>query len=184
MRPGRWIVSESERDSQVSLPPLIAIAVAAGAVAAGAFGGMPMALIFLSASALCLTIALVWNSLGRMGQGARLDFEDALELAAPTATEEQKLAVLRALKELEYELSVGKISREDFDVASAEYRAQARQLIAAQDESMKAQIAAAEARVARHLQTSQTDPKSSDEKPSKESTSSSDPPEQSESASA
>ncbi len=144
-------MSEEDQVSRVALVPLIIVGVLISAGVAAAFGGPSLTLIFLAACALCLTIGLVWNSLSRMGEGARLEFEDALELAAPTATEEQKLSVLRALKDLEYELSVGKISKDDFDVASAEYRAQARLLIAAQDESMKAQIDAAEALIDQHL---------------------------------
>ncbi len=151
-------MSEEESTMMVSWPPLIALSIVVGASIAGVVGGAPLVFIFLSASALTLTIALLWSSLGRMGQGARLNFEDALELAAPTATEEQKLAVLRALKDLEYELSVGKISKEDFDAASADYRAQARRLIAAQDESMKEQLEAAEALVSQHLSDSDPEP--------------------------
>lgn len=125
--------------------------VAAGAGAAAWWGGPTQLLIFLAASALCLAIFLMWTSLERMGESDHLGFEDALEWAAPSATEEQKLAVLRALKDLEYELTVGKINREDFDLASNEYRAQARRLIAAQDDSMRAQLKAAEDRVQRFL---------------------------------
>jgi hypothetical protein len=147
--------------------PLTALAIGVIATLAGIVGGAPLVLIFLAAVALSLTIALIWSSLSRLGEGAVLGFEDALELAAPTATEEQKLAVLRALKDLDYELSVGKISKEDFDQASSEYRAQARLLIAAQDESMKSQLKAAEARVAEHLRThsqlTSPDDKSSEE---------------------
>jgi hypothetical protein len=144
-------MSDEEGRPLISVGPAITLGVLILAGVAGALGGPPLVLIFLSACTLSLTIFLVWNSLAKMGDGARLEFEDALELAAPTATEEQKLSVLRALKDLEYELSVGKISKEDFDVASSEYRAEARKLIAAQDESMKAQIEAAETVISKHL---------------------------------
>lgn len=120
---------------------------------AGWLGGPSIVLIFLAAVALCTSIALMWSSLERMGEKASLDFEDALGVAVPSATEEQKLAVLRALKDLEYELTVGKISRQDFDLASSDYRDQARRLIAAQDESMHDQLAKAEERVLAFLQT-------------------------------
>lgn len=135
----------------VSVPWLIFAGVVVGACAAGMVGGPSLVLIFLSACCLSLTIGLVWNSLTKIGAKQTLEFEDALELAAPSATEEQKLAVLRALKDLDYELSVGKISRPDFDQASAEYRAQARLLISTLDESMKAQLKIVEERVQGHL---------------------------------
>lgn len=142
----------SEQNAAViSVPWLIFTAVTVIAVGAGLMVGPSLVLIFLAACALVLTIGFVWSSLAKVGAGQKLEFEDALELAAPTATEEQKLAVLRALKDLDYELSVGKISRQDFDQASAEYRAQARLLISAQDESMKVQLKAAEVRVQKHL---------------------------------
>jgi len=134
--------------------PGVVLLLVAGVAAAGFWGGPSGVLIVLSAAALCTAIALMWTSLERMGEQASLDFEDALSVAVPSATEEQKLAVLRALKDLEYELTVGKISREDFDVASNDYRNQARRLIAAQDESMHVQLAAAEQRVLTFLQTS------------------------------
>jgi len=137
-----------------TLLPGIALLFMVGVSLAGWFGGASIVLIFLAAVALCTTIALMWSSLEHMGEKSSLDFEDALSVAVPSATEEQKLAVLRALKDLEYELTVGKISREDFDLASNEYRTQARRLIAAQDESMHAQLAKAEERVLSFLQGS------------------------------
>jgi len=147
--------------SQPSVPYFSPLVLGLGLVLLGvtiaAFvGGPPLVLIFLAACSLCLTITLVWNSLAKMEAGQTLEFEDALDLAAPTATEEQKLAVLRALKDLDYELTVGKISKEDFEISSAEYRAQARLLIAAQDESMKTQIKSAELRVHQHLRALDT----------------------------
>ena len=63
-------------------------------------------------------------------------------LAAPTAAEEQKRAVLRTLKDLEYELSVGKISKEDFEVTSAHFRAEAKRLIAEADSSLSSRLEA------------------------------------------
>jgi hypothetical protein len=144
-------MSTEEQGFVLPVTPLLALCILLGAMGTGFLGGASFVLIFLAAVALSLTISLIWGSLSRLGQGAILGFEDAMELAAPTATEEQKLAVLRALKDLEYELSVGKISKEDFDLASNEYRAQARLLIAVQDESMKSQLKSAEIRVAEHL---------------------------------
>ncbi len=137
-----------------ALLPGVMLVVVVGAAVAGWLGGASIVLIFLAAVALCTSIALMWSSLERMGEKASLDFEDALGVAVPSATEEQKLAVLRALKDLDYELTVGKISREDFDLASTDYRNQARRLIAAQDESMQAQLAKAEERVLAFLRES------------------------------
>jgi hypothetical protein len=77
-----------------------------------------------------------------------LDFEEALGMGAPSKAEEEKRAVLRALKDLEYERGVGKISPEDYAELSAKYRAEAKRLIQALDET----LAPARAEVERVLQ--------------------------------
>jgi hypothetical protein len=58
-----------------------------------------------------------------------LTLEEALTLGAPSAEEEQKRSILRALKDLEFERGVGKISEEDYAELSERYRAEARRLI-------------------------------------------------------
>lgn len=113
-------------------------------------------ILLLAASTLCGAIWLMWSSLQRIGESDAMGFEEALSFAAPSATEEQKRAVLRALKDLEYERHVGKISEEDFILVSAEYRQKAKELIAEQDDKMAAQIASAEKRVARYLTQNQS----------------------------
>ncbi|HEY4105452.1 MAG TPA: zinc ribbon domain-containing protein, partial [Polyangiaceae bacterium] len=67
---------------------------------------------------------------------SELSFEEAFSMGARSAEEEQKRAVLRALKDLEYERSVGKISDEDFQEYSTRYRAEAKRLIRSMDESL------------------------------------------------
>jgi hypothetical protein len=100
------------------------------------FAGLSGAFLVGAALALSLVISLIWASLDRLQTGDEMSFDDALHLATPTAAEEQKRAVLRTLKDLEYELSVGKVSDEDFASVSAQYRAEAKRLIAAADESL------------------------------------------------
>ncbi len=75
-----------------------------------------------------------------------------MALAAPTVAEEQKRAVLRTLADLEYELSVGKISQADFDAASTHFRAEAKRLITEADSSLGARLERAEARAGRYLE--------------------------------
>ncbi len=98
--------------------------------------GLPGAFLVGAALTLSLVIALLWASLSHLGGDSAMTFEDALGLAAPTAAEEQKRAVLRALKDLEYELSVGKISAEDFKSVSEHYRSEAKRLIQMADQSL------------------------------------------------
>lgn len=121
------------------------------AIGLGLTVGPPGVLLWLAAGALSLCIFWVWSSLQRLEDPGSMDFNEALDFAAPTATEEQKRAVLRALKDLEYEKAVGKISGEDFEKVSAEYREQAKRLIYEQDEQMKERRAQAERRVASAL---------------------------------
>lgn len=100
------------------------------------FAGLPAMFLLAAALVLSLVISLLWASLNELGEDRPLEFDEALHLAAPTAAEEQKRAVLRALKDLEYELSVGKISREDFEAGSAHYREEAKRFIALADASL------------------------------------------------
>ena len=114
--------------------------------------GLPSFLLALAAGALSLVILLMWASLQQIDRDETMGFEQALSYAAPSAEEEQKRALLRTLKDLEYELSVGKISREDYDQVSKEVRERAKKVIALSDESMKERVLLAEARLAAYAQ--------------------------------
>lgn len=107
-----------------------------GVVALGAFYGLPLAVLGLATAALVLVVALLWASVSSLAGETELSLDEALSYGAPSAEEEQKLAVLRALKDLEFERSVGKISEDDYREFSARYRAEAKRLIAQVDESL------------------------------------------------
>lgn len=134
----------------------VAFALIAAALALYSVFGLPVVLLLLSAFALSGVIALIWGSLTSLTGDSQMSFEEALSLAAPTVEEEQKRAVLRALKDLEYELFVGKISQQDFDELSAHYRTQARNLIARADESLGQRLDAAEQRLKRALEAAES----------------------------
>ena len=140
-----------------SLTLLVAVAVL------HATWGLASALLLLAAVALSVVIALVWASLTSLSGDAEMSLEEALFLAAPTVEEEQKRAVLRALKDLEYELFVGKISREDYEQLSQKYREDARRLIARADDSLGQRMELAEARLREALE--QEDAPSSEQEP-------------------
>jgi hypothetical protein len=106
--------------------PLTAVAVAAGF---GFWGGWPPALMVLALIALLLVIGLFWSSVQGLAGESPLTLEEALTLGAPSAEEEQKRALLRALNDLKYERSVGKISEEDYSELSQRYREQAKRLM-------------------------------------------------------
>jgi hypothetical protein len=92
----------------------------------------------LAGFALLGTIAVFWRSLQSLTGDAPLTLEEALGLGAPSVEEERKVAVLRALKDLEYERAVGKIDEEDFQRLSKKYRAQAMQLLQIVDSELSA----------------------------------------------
>ena len=83
----------------------------------------------LTAGALAAVIALLWASVQALTGESPLTLDEALMFGAPSAEEEQKRAVLRALKDLEFERSVGKISEEDYTELSTRYRADAKRLM-------------------------------------------------------
>jgi len=106
------------------------------AITAGTLFGVQLVVLTLAAAALLLVIFLLWSSVQALAGESELTFEEAFSLGARTAEEEQKRAVLRALKDLEYERSVGKISEEDYHEYSQRYRAEAKRLIQSLDENL------------------------------------------------
>lgn len=125
----RLVSSDTLRRSS---PVLVVVLV----IASGALFGIEIAFLVLAGSALAAVIALLWSSVQSLTGESPLTFEEALSMGAPSAEEEQKRAVLRALKDLEYERSVGKITAEDYKLYSARYRAEAKRLMQAVDESL------------------------------------------------
>jgi hypothetical protein len=107
----------------------IAPAVVLTALVVGATSGLGPSLLVLASGMLTGVVLLFWSSLGRLTGESPLSLEEAVGLGAPSPEEERKRSILRALKDLEYERSVGKISEEDFAELSARYRAEAKALL-------------------------------------------------------
>lgn len=105
-------------------------------LAVGLTLGIELAVLTLAGGVLVMVIFVLWNSVLSLTGESPLTLEEAVSLAAPTAEEEQKRAVLRTLKDLEYERSVGKISEPDYLELSKAYRKQAKLLIRATDEGI------------------------------------------------
>jgi hypothetical protein len=99
------------------------------AVVVGVSLGVELSLLVVAAGALAGVIALVFASVLALTGESPLTLEEAITLGAPSVEEEQKRAVLRALKDLEFERSVGKIGEEDYAELSERYRAEAKRLI-------------------------------------------------------
>jgi len=98
--------------------------------------GVEIGILVAAFGALALVITFAWVSVQGLSGDSPLTLDEALTLGQPSAEEEQKRAVLRALKDLEYERSVGKISDEDYRELSARYREEAKRLIERVDESL------------------------------------------------
>jgi hypothetical protein len=122
-----------------------------GVIVTGQFSGIQLAFLVLAGGVLVLVIALLWVSVQSLTGGSALGFEEALGMGAPSKVEEEKRAVLRALKDLEYERGVGKISPEDFAELSARYRAQAKSLMQSVDEALAPALDEAKRVVERRL---------------------------------
>jgi ribosomal protein L40E len=112
----------------------IPAATIAAAAAAGYGQGAPAVVLVLAAGTLVAVIAIFWSSVRTLVGETPLSGADAYALGAPRAEEEQKRAVLRALKDLEFERSVGKISEEDYQALVTKYRGEAKRLLKAIDE--------------------------------------------------
>jgi len=121
----------SELVRWLALPVVVLIA-----IVVGQYRGLPVAVLVLACGMLLLIIWLLWNSLQGLAGETPMSLEEALGLGAPSAEEEQKRAVLRALKDLEYERSVGKISDEDYAALTARYRTEAKALLRSLDENL------------------------------------------------
>lgn len=105
-------------------------------IAAGVFVDVSTAILVLAGCVLVLVIASFWASLRTLLGETPLSGADAYAIGAPPrAEEEQKRAVIRALKDLEFERSVGKISEEDYRALVAKYRAEAKRLLQAIDQN-------------------------------------------------
>ncbi len=127
----RWFQTLAKETSEN-----LAVAAALGVLALSAvvalcdrFFGPAIAVLVVAGAALVVTIAAMWSSLRALVGDTKLSPEDAFAMGAPSAEEEQKRAVLRAIKDIEFEHAVGKISDDDYRALDARYRAEAKRLL-------------------------------------------------------
>ncbi len=121
------------------------------ALIVGATAGLGPSLLVLAGGMLTGVVLLFWSSIGRLTGESPLSLEEAIGLGAPSPEEERKRSILRALKDLDYERSVGKISDEDFAELSARYRADAKALLKLIDAESAPMRQRAEERLAARL---------------------------------
>lgn len=132
----------------VGLPAFVLIA----AVVVGFVYDLGSALLVLAGGALLATIALLWGSLRTLSGDAPISLDEAVALGNEAANEdEQKRAILQAIKDLDYEFSVGKIGEADYQELRKRYRAEAKRLLRALDRDLEPSRKRAEAYLAARL---------------------------------
>jgi hypothetical protein len=127
------------------------VATIATALVVGFSYGLGTAILVLAGGVLLGVIGILWASVRTLSGDAPITLEEAIALGAPSAAEEQKRAVLQALKDLEYERSVGKVSDADYEELLRRYRTEAKRLLRAVDEDLAPLRAKAEAFLAEQL---------------------------------
>lgn len=106
----------------------------------------------ISSVAVIAALVAIWNSLRvALGGGPGVVIETARDLPDHAALVEEKNSLLRAIKDLEYEHAVGKISDADHHRLDRAYRARAKQVLAQLDRDVKPLYAQAEKLVAEHV---------------------------------
>lgn len=106
----------------------------------------------ISSVALIAALAAIWSSLRvAFGGGPGVVIETARDLPDHAALVEEKNSLLRAIKDLEYEHAVGKISDADHQRLDAAYRARAKQVLAQLDRDVKPLYERAERLIADHV---------------------------------
>jgi hypothetical protein len=132
----------------------IPLAALVGAIGAGMLVGLGPAILILAAGTLLGTIALLWASLRTLSGDAPLptDLENiAIRSRKVDSLGERKRRVLRALKDLELEHSVGKIDEKDFASLDERFRGEAKALMREMDGQLDPFRDEAERLAKRHL---------------------------------
>ncbi|MFO0629113.1 MAG: zinc ribbon domain-containing protein [Polyangiales bacterium] len=140
--------ADAER-SWTRLLPLAFVGVALlGAVVVGVVRGGAAVALWLAFATLAAAVLLFWESLRSLidpAAPADHDDDDASRLAS---LESRKNAALRALKDIAFERSIGRLGDADYAQLEARYRAEARAAMASLDEGVQAWRDAAEALLA------------------------------------
>lgn len=140
-----------ERRFGRALPLGLPIVFGGSAIAVGFIYDLGTALLVLGGGTLLATIALLWASLRTLAGDAPISLDEAVALGTTTANDEHKRTILQALKDLDYEFSVGKIGEEDYRELRSRYRAEAKKLLRSLDRDLEPSRARAEAYVAGRL---------------------------------
>ncbi len=87
--------------------------------------GLAPAFLATAGMLLLLSVLLLYRSVSDPDKRVTLSFEEALELATISATERKKEVVLRALRDIDVERALGKLSNSDYLELAGRYREEA-----------------------------------------------------------
>lgn len=107
-------------------------------------GGATVAL-WLAFALLASAVLLFWESLRSLIDPSAPVEEEEDEASRVAAVEARKNSALRALKDIAFERSIGRLGEDDYAELEARYRAEAKEALASIDEGVKAWRDAAEA---------------------------------------
>jgi len=149
------VEATAEAPRPIPLAPMLFTIVGALIVGLGLAGrefGAPGVVLGLAGATLIACIAAFWTSVRTMIGETKLSGAEAFAIGTTGGAMEQKRAVLRALKDLEFERAVGKISDDDYKVLVARYRADAKRLLKQIDEASAERRSRAEDLVNKQLE--------------------------------
>jgi hypothetical protein len=99
---------------------------------------LPIIFITLASGALLFAISFVWASLRSLfGGETELWVEQSLAVRRRGELLDEKEAVLRSLKDLEFERDVGKLSQEDWKRLDTEFRVRAKRILKQLDDDLR-----------------------------------------------
>jgi hypothetical protein len=151
----RVAAEAAERRLAKQLGIIIPVGTLLVALVLGVATTLAPAILALTAGALIGTIAILWASLRTLGGDAPLPEALEHELASNTdvALGGKKTMLLRALKDLENERDLGKITAEDFESVAERYRDELKDILRALDAEVGPYRAQAEALAKAHLES-------------------------------
>jgi hypothetical protein len=117
---------------------------------------LPVAFMVLAGFALVLAISFTWRALRvLLGGEAQSDLAQSQAMRHRAELLDEKDAVLRSLKDLEFEKQVGKISDDDFKRLDTEFRLRAKRILKLLDDDLREHREKARALVQKELKTAE-----------------------------
>lgn len=101
-------------------------------------GFLPTAFIVLSSGALLFAVSFIWGSFRALFGGSTEGFvSESSAMRKRHELLDEKEAVLKSLKDLEFEHEVGKLSDDDYQRLTAELRTRAKRILGELDDELR-----------------------------------------------